>query len=88
MYKIAFVDSQKCSQTKCRLCTLYCPEPNTLLYNDKRNHAFVAVDRCKGCGACVKVCTEITKRQCIRMVSVDEINDGFKISKYGMPKFE
>ncbi|HAJ99422.1 MAG TPA: pyruvate ferredoxin oxidoreductase [Bacteroidales bacterium] len=84
MYKVAQVDSEKCSQTKCRLCTLYCPEPNTLLYNDIKNHAFVAVDRCKGCNACLNVCAEIAKRHCITMVTVGEIANGFEMSKSGM----
>ena len=84
MYKVAKVDIEKCSQSKCRLCTLYCPEPNTLLYNDKKNHAFVAVDRCKGCNACVNVCAEIAKRNCISMVAVAEILDGYEIYKSGM----
>jgi len=84
MYKVAHVDSKKCSQTKCRLCTLYCPEPNTLLYNDRMQHAFIAVDRCKGCGTCVKICAEMTKRNCISMVAVGEIKNGYEISRSGM----
>lgn len=85
MYKIAQVDPVKCSATNCRLCTLYCPEPNTLLYDEERKTAFIAIDRCKGCGACLRICTDIAKRSCIQMVPVEEVQDGFEMSKYGLP---
>lgn len=85
MYKIAQVDAEKCGATNCRLCTLYCPEPNALLYDDKRKCAFVAIDRCKGCGACVRICTDIAKRSCIKMMPVAEVQGGFEMSKYGFP---
>jgi len=85
MYKVALVDAAKCSASKCRLCVVYCPEPNTLFYDEVRNTAFVAVDRCKGCGACVRVCADITKRNCIAMVPVGEVQCAFEMSRYGMP---
>jgi len=85
VYKVARVDASKCSASNCKLCILYCPEPNTLLYDEHRNTAFVAVDRCKGCGACVRICTDITKRSCIAMVAVTEGQGEFEMSRYGMP---
>ena len=85
MYKVASVNAEKCSTSNCRLCPLYCPEPNTLLYDTIRKTAFVAVDRCKGCGACVRICTDISKRSCITMVPVNEIQGDFEMSRYGMP---
>jgi len=88
VYKIAQVDAAKCSATNCRLCTLYCPEPNTLLYDEKRKTSFVAIDRCKGCGACVRICTDVAKRNCITMVPVGDVQNGFEMSKYGFPNRE
>jgi len=85
VYKVARVDASKCSASNCRLCVLYCPEPNTLLYDEKRNTAFVAVDRCKGCGACLRICTDISKRNCIAMVAVGSVQGEFEMSRYGMP---
>jgi len=85
MYKIAQVDASKCSATSCRLCTLYCPEPNTLLYDERRNTAFVAIDRCKGCAACIRICTDVAKRDCIKMIPVEAAQGGFEMSRYGLP---
>jgi hypothetical protein len=37
MYLVAHVDTAVCSETACKLCTQYCPEANTILYdNDKK----------------------------------------------------
>jgi len=88
MYKVARVDAEKCSTSNCRLCTLYCPEPNTMLYDQQRNTAFVAVDRCKGCGYCVRICTDISKRNCIAMVPVSKVQGEFEMSRYGMPNVQ
>lgn len=85
MYKIAQINSSKCSQSSCRLCTIFCPEPNTILYDEKRKSAYIAIDRCKGCGACIGICNDIAKRGCISMVAVGEVQNGFAMSKYGFP---
>lgn len=87
MYKIAQIDAQKCSESKCHLCSLYCPEPNTIIFDSKRNVSFVAVDRCKGCGLCVRVCTDIAKRNCIKMIPILEICNGYEMSLHGFPEF-
>ena len=67
MYYIATVDAEKCSQYKCNICTLYCPEANTLMFDKARNTSWVDADRCKGCALCVYVCSDMLNRGCITM---------------------
>jgi len=54
----------------------YCPEPNTILYNDrlgKYGAAYVIVDRCKGCGQCTWICDNLSKNHAIKLVMVDQL---------------
>jgi pyruvate ferredoxin oxidoreductase delta subunit len=67
MYYVATVDSDKCSEYKCNMCTLYCPEANTLMYDKENKTSWVDVDRCKGCAVCVYVCSDLLGRECISM---------------------
>lgn len=83
MYSVAEVDKEICSSTKCRLCTQFCPEGNTILYDDAAGTAYVAVDRCKGCEICVGICDDLAKHHAIKMVSIDQVKDGFNISQSG-----
>jgi len=81
MYLVADIKVDICAQTSCRLCTQYCPEANTILYNNdagkekgyKYGAAYVAVDRCKGCAQCVWVCDNMAKHHAIRMVMIDQL---------------
>ncbi len=70
MYYVARVDEEKCATYKCKQCTLFCPEANTLMFDDDRNTAWVNEPRCKGCALCVYVCSDLLKRDCIEMVMV------------------
>ena len=73
MYYVAKVDSEKCSTHKCNMCTLYCPEANTLMFDANygaKGTSWVDVDRCKGCAVCVYVCTDLLNRECISMEMV------------------
>jgi len=38
MYYVAKVNSEMCSTHKCNMCTLYCPEANTLMYDKEPKH--------------------------------------------------
>jgi len=67
MYYVAKVDQEKCATFNCRQCTLFCPEANTLMFDEDKNAAFVVEDRCKGCALCVYVCSDLLKRDCITM---------------------
>ena len=69
MYYVAKVDAYKCSEYKCNMCTLYCPEANTLMFDTKngKGSAWVDADRCKGCEVCVYVCRDMLNRECISM---------------------
>ncbi|MCS7261950.1 MAG: ferredoxin oxidoreductase, partial [Aquificaceae bacterium] len=49
-------------------CVLFCPEPNTLMYHESKHVAWVNYSRCKGCAICVYVCSDLLKRNCIKMV--------------------
>jgi len=69
MYYVAKVDSDKCAEYKCNACTLYCPEANTLMFDEEKNTSWVDIDRCKGCELCVYVCTDMLDRNCITMES-------------------
>lgn len=53
MYTAARIEAKKCSG--CRLCILYCPEPNVLMQTDSKK-VTVNDSRCKGCGLCANVC--------------------------------
>lgn len=68
MYYVAEVINEECSKYNCKQCTLFCPEPNTLMYTDEEHHAYVVQERCKGCGLCVYVCVNLLKRNAIHMV--------------------
>jgi Pyruvate/2-oxoacid:ferredoxin oxidoreductase delta subunit len=83
MYSVAYVDEEICSSTKCRLCTQFCPEANTILYDEDRKSAYVAVDRCKGCEICVGICDNLAKHHAIKMVPITELKNGFEICKVG-----
>lgn len=85
MYVVAEIDSSICSQTSCRLCTQYCPEANTILYDTERKTAFVAIDRCKGCEICVGICDTLAKHHAIKMVPADQVKQPFEMSKAGVP---
>jgi Pyruvate/2-oxoacid:ferredoxin oxidoreductase delta subunit len=85
MYVVAHVDTSICSQTSCRLCTQYCPEANTILYDAVRKTAYVAVDRCKGCEICVGICDTLAKHHAIKMLSVDEVENPFEMAKGSIP---
>jgi Pyruvate/2-oxoacid:ferredoxin oxidoreductase delta subunit len=81
MYLVADINVDICSATSCKLCTQYCPEANTILYNDdlgkdkgsKYGSAYVAVDRCKGCAQCVWVCDNMAKHHAIKMIMIDQL---------------
>ena len=81
MYLVADINVDICAATSCKLCTQYCPEANTILYNNdagkekdlKYGSAYVAVDRCKGCAQCVWVCDNMAKHNAIKMVMIDQL---------------
>lgn len=83
MYLVADIAVEVCAQTGCRLCTQFCPEPNTILYSaelGKQNglehgSAYVVVDRCKGCGQCVWICDNLAKRHAIKMTMIDQLTE-------------
>ncbi|MFN3976218.1 MAG: ferredoxin oxidoreductase [Aquificaceae bacterium] len=68
MYYVAEVINEECSKYNCKQCTLFCPEPNTLMYTDEEHHAYVIQERCKGCALCVYVCVNLLKRNAIHMI--------------------
>lgn len=67
MYTVAHVDTKVCGDTKCRQCTMFCPEPNTIMYDDDKNTAYVVETRCKGCTLCVFICDTTIKAHAIAM---------------------
>jgi len=73
MYYIAKVDADMCAEYKCNTCTLYCPEANTLMFDVERNTSYVDVDRCKGCELCVYVCSDMLGRDCVTMLTPQEL---------------
>ena len=81
MYLVADINVDICGQTSCKLCTQFCPEANTILYDTalgqekgyKYGSAYVAVDRCKGCAQCVWVCDNMAKHNAIKMVMIDQL---------------
>ncbi len=83
MYVVADVNVEICASTSCRLCTQFCPESNTILYDSKRKTAYIAVDRCKGCEICVGICDDLAKHHAIKMVPITDVKDGFEMNKEG-----
>lgn len=83
MYSVADIDAEICSATRCRLCTQFCPESNTILYDSVRSTAYVAVDRCKGCEICVGICDNSAKHHAIKMVPITELKNAFEIRNVG-----
>jgi len=83
MYSVADVDVEICGATRCRLCTQFCPESNTILYDSVRATAYVAADRCKGCEICVGVCDDLAKHHAIKMVPINEVDNPFEIRNVG-----
>ena len=81
MYLVADIDQDICTSTSCRLCTQYCPEANTIQYDEglgaengsKYGSAYVSVDRCKGCAICVWVCETMAKHNAIKLEMIDKI---------------
>jgi pyruvate ferredoxin oxidoreductase delta subunit len=53
MYNAARIETNKC--LGCRLCILYCPEPNVIMMTDSKKVA-INDSRCKSCGLCAEVC--------------------------------
>ena len=86
MYVVAEIDSSICSETSCRLCTQYCPEANTILYDSVKKTAFVAIDRCKGCEICVGICDTLAKHHAIKMVAADQVKFPFEMAKGALPR--
>ena len=84
MYLVANIDPKICGDTKCTLCTQFCPESNTIQYDKARNTAFVSVDRCKGCMQCVWVCDSMAKHHAIKMIMIDELPEEFVINSNDM----
>ena len=83
MYLVADVDSEICSSTSCRLCTQYCPESNTILFDEIRQTAYIAVDRCKGCEICVGVCDGLAKHHALKMIMITDLENPFEIRNHG-----
>jgi len=83
MYAVADVDIEICGSTSCRLCTQYCPEANTILFDNVRNSAYIATDRCKGCEICVGVCDSLAKHHAIKMVTITDLPNPFEIRHHG-----
>jgi len=81
MYLVADINVDICAATSCKLCTQFCPEANTILYDQelgkeqghKYGSAYIAVDRCKGCAQCVWVCDNMAKHHAIKMVMIDQL---------------
>lgn len=83
MYDVADVDVEICGSTSCRLCTQFCPESNTILFDSKRNSAYIAADRCKGCEICVGVCDNLAKHHAIKMVTITHLENPYEIRNHG-----
>lgn len=66
-YNVAFVQDDLCvAQKGCRLCIMYCPEPDCIVLDKTKMKAFVVQDQCKGCELCVTVCNA-AKHKAIEM---------------------
>lgn len=58
MYNVAYVHDDKCIAEKgCRLCIMYCPEADTIMFDAEKKKAVVVIPRCKGCDLCKVVCS-------------------------------
>ena len=79
MYLVAHVDTAVCSETACKLCTQFCPEANTILYDNDKKTAFIAVDRCKACEICVSICDNMAKHNAIKMIMITDIENAFSL---------
>jgi Pyruvate/2-oxoacid:ferredoxin oxidoreductase delta subunit len=79
MYLVAKIDPEICGSKSCTLCTMYCPEADTILYDKKRKTAYVSVDRCKGCMQCVWVCDNMAKNHAIKMEMIDQLPEEFSV---------
>ena len=81
MYLVADINVDICAATSCKLCTQFCPEANTIQYDNelgkekglKYGSAYIAVDRCKGCAQCVWVCDNMSKHHAIKMTMIDQL---------------
>ncbi len=81
MYNVAVVVDDKCIAKKgCRLCIMYCPEPDCILLNAETMVAEVILHRCKGCELCGVVC-DAAKHNAIEMLAVG--GDGKLLEKVG-----
>ena len=70
MYNVAVATDDKCIAEKgCRLCIMYCPEPDCVMLNTDKMVAEVVLHRCKGCELCVVVC-DAAKHNAIEMLAV------------------
>ncbi len=79
MYNVAHVVDDKCVAEKgCRLCIMYCPEPDCIVLDTRKKKAVVYIDRCKGCELCVVVC-DAAKHQAILMAPVDGATGEIKL---------
>ena len=57
MYNVAYVHDDKCVAEKgCRLCIMYCPEPDCIRLDTVKMKAYVVTNRCKGCELCIPAC--------------------------------
>src|SRR5437773_12082404 len=82
MYLVADINVEICAATSCKLCTQFCPEANTILYNNdsgkekglKYGSAYVAVERCKGWAQCVWVCDNLGKHHAINVIMIDKLH--------------
>jgi pyruvate ferredoxin oxidoreductase delta subunit len=82
MYNVAFIENDKCvAQKGCRLCVLYCPEPDCIRMDYATNKAYVYIDRCKGCELCVVVCNA-AKHNAILMAPVDSSTGKIDLSRH------
>ncbi len=88
MYLVAHVDTSICAETACKLCTQYCPEANTILYDNDKKTAFIATDRCKACEICVSICDNMAKHSAIKMIMITDIENPFELSRNGFKPAE
>lgn len=54
MYFKAKVDKEKCNG--CKICILFCPEPNTIKFDAAAKKIEIDENRCKACKICVVNC--------------------------------
>ncbi|HEY5648982.1 MAG TPA: pyruvate ferredoxin oxidoreductase [Nitrospiria bacterium] len=81
MYNVAYIVDDKCvAQKGCRLCIMYCPEPDCISLDTRKMKAKVVIDRCKGCELCVVVC-DAAKHEAILMAPVDGATGEIRLEK-------